>query len=202
MVTRSWAFTQMPTSRMRCVSRAELLDHGAQRRRLERGVGALDCRRALVFVHATLLNRLAVPQLDVRVHASAARQTVRTVRMAANAKAANLSFSSPTLLNSGTRLSCAVAKALGMRAHITFVGGGLVLPARTPYERQLLREHVLSYARSKEPLQLTVDRTTWVIDRPSAKRPLVCDRCQRRLTAAALHAPNSIERYCVACALH
>lgn len=89
-----------------------------------------------------------------------------------------------------------------MRAHLTFDGGGLVLPARTPYERELLREHVLSYARHKEQMQLAVDRRTWVIDRPSANRPFVCDRCQRQLTAAALHTPQSRAFYCVACALH
>jgi hypothetical protein len=100
----------------------------------------------------------------------------------------------------GTRLA-PHESGVGMRAHMTFAGGGLVLPARTPYERELLREHVLSYARDKNPLQLTVGRTTWVIDRPSANRPVVCERCQRQLTAAALHTPQSSECYCVACAL-
>ena len=88
-----------------------------------------------------------------------------------------------------------------MKAHLTFTGGGLVLTVRTPYEQQVLREHVLSYARHKEQLQLAVDRTTWVIDRPSANRTFVCDRCQRQLTAAALHTPHGRECYCVACAL-
>jgi hypothetical protein len=88
-----------------------------------------------------------------------------------------------------------------MTAHLTFVGGGLLLPARTPYERQLLREHVLDRARHKEQLRVRVDRTDWTIERPTVERPFVCGRCKRQLTVAALHAPHQPDTYCVACAL-
>jgi hypothetical protein len=52
---------------VRRVPRDEFLDHGAQRGRLKRGVGDFGCRRVFVFVRVTLLDHLAVSDLDVRV---------------------------------------------------------------------------------------------------------------------------------------
>jgi len=88
-----------------------------------------------------------------------------------------------------------------MTAQITFVGGGLLLPARTPYDRQMLREHVLDRAGRAEQLQVKVGRKTWVVEHPTGQRPLVCGLCQHRLTVAALRTPASQNLYCVACAL-
>ena len=88
-----------------------------------------------------------------------------------------------------------------MTAHITFVGGGLLLPARTAYDRQLLREHVLNGARHREQLQVKVGRKRWFVERPSAQRPVVCNSCNRQLTVAALHTPPKQSVFCVACAL-
>lgn len=88
-----------------------------------------------------------------------------------------------------------------MTAHLTFAGGGLLLPARTAYDRQVLREHVLNRARHVEHLQVKVGRTTWMVERRSEARPLVCGVCKRRLMVAGLHAPPKHDVYCVACAL-
>lgn len=88
-----------------------------------------------------------------------------------------------------------------MTAHITFVGGGLLLPARTLYDRQILREHVLNRAQHGEHVQIRVGRKTWLVERPGRQRSFVCELCERRLTVAALHAPPSENVYCVACAL-
>jgi hypothetical protein len=86
-------------------------------------------------------------------------------------------------------------------AHLTFAGGGLLIPADTPYDRQLLREHVLSYARHKEQLRLSVKRKVWQVERPTAQRSFTCERCDRRLTIAALSTGADPSIYCVACAL-
>jgi hypothetical protein len=88
-----------------------------------------------------------------------------------------------------------------MTAHITFMGGGLLVPARTPYDWQILREHVLNRARHVDQLQVRVGRRTWLVERPSEQRSFVCGLCKRQLSAAALHAPRSKSAYCVACAL-
>ena len=37
-----------------------------------------------------------------------------------------------------------------MTAHLTFVGGEVRLPARTPYDRQQLIEHVRDCVRSRQ----------------------------------------------------
>jgi hypothetical protein len=88
-----------------------------------------------------------------------------------------------------------------MTAHITFMGGGLLLPASTPYDRQILREHVLSRARHVQDLQVKVGRKTWRVERPSEERPFACGFCKRQLAVAALHAAPTDTVYCVACAL-
>jgi hypothetical protein len=88
-----------------------------------------------------------------------------------------------------------------MTAHLTFAGGGLLLPARTPYDLQVVREHVLNRARRVPQLQVKVARKTWLVERPSEQRAFVCGLCQRQLTEAALHAPSDGQVYCVACAL-
>lgn len=88
-----------------------------------------------------------------------------------------------------------------MTAHITFAGGGILLPARTPYDLETLREHVLDRARHVKELQVRVARKTWLVERPSEQRQFVCGLCNRNLTVAALHVPAKAEVYCVACAL-
>lgn len=87
-----------------------------------------------------------------------------------------------------------------MTAHLTFMGGGLMLPARTPYDRQILREHVLNRARHVQELRVRVGRKTWCVERPTEQTPFVCGSCKRQLTVA-LHAPPADTMYCVACAL-
>ena len=89
-----------------------------------------------------------------------------------------------------------------MTAHMTFAGGGLLLPARTAYDWEMLREHVLDRARHTQELQIKVGRRTWLVERPTEQRPFVCGICKRQLTVAALHAPPNASVYCVACALH
>ncbi|MFI5394698.1 MAG: hypothetical protein ACHQ9S_04125 [Candidatus Binatia bacterium] len=89
-----------------------------------------------------------------------------------------------------------------MTAHIVFAGGGLVLPARTPYELQILREYVLDRARHKEQMRINVGRKTWIVERASEDRPFACARCKRQqLTVAALRKPGNETTYCVACSL-
>ena len=88
-----------------------------------------------------------------------------------------------------------------MTAHITFAGGGLLLPARTLYDLEMLREHVLDRARYVKQLRVTVARKTWLVERPGTQQRFACGLCKRDLTVAALHAPKNAEVYCVACAL-
>ena len=54
-------------------------------------------------------------------------------------------------------------------AHISFPGGGLVVPSRTPYERELLVEHTEAAAKRHGAVHLLLDSRCWTIaptDRP------------------------------------
>jgi hypothetical protein len=87
-----------------------------------------------------------------------------------------------------------------MTAHLKFAGGGLFLPASTPYEREMIREHLLDHLRHEENLQLNIGHKTWLVERSSAEHPIRCGTCKRQLVAA-LHTRASDTYYCVACAL-
>jgi hypothetical protein len=53
-------------------------------------------------------------------------------------------------------------------AHISFTGGGVVLPAHTPYDRQLLFEHVEASARQHHHVELSAKGRHWGLSRHSA----------------------------------
>jgi hypothetical protein len=88
-----------------------------------------------------------------------------------------------------------------MTAHLTFTGGGLLLPARTPYDRQILTEHVLDRARHSMQVRVVIGRKTWIVERPNAQRSSVCSRCAQPLTSAVLHLSSDAVIYCAWCAL-
>jgi hypothetical protein len=63
-------------------------------------------------------------------------------------------------------------------AHLSFRGGGLILPAHTPYERELLVESVEAATKRHGHLQLAVDGRHWTISTSNGLRP-VCDSCSQ-----------------------
>ena len=48
-------------------------------------------------------------------------------------------------------------------AHISFAGGGLIVPAQTPYECELLVEHIEASTRRHGYVRLDVNRRHWTI---------------------------------------
>jgi hypothetical protein len=48
-------------------------------------------------------------------------------------------------------------------AHVSFANGGLFIPARSPYDRQMLIEHVVDRVRSKGQVQVLVDDERWMV---------------------------------------
>jgi hypothetical protein len=85
-------------------------------------------------------------------------------------------------------------------ASIVFASGTLVLPAQTLYDRQVLVDHVLNYARRGTQVRVRVDYTTWMVAQP--EHPVACQRCQRHVSGAACHHPGQwAALYCVTCAL-
>jgi hypothetical protein len=82
-------------------------------------------------------------------------------------------------------------------AHISFGGGGLILPAQTPYERQLVFEHVEATAKRHEHVELSAEGRQWRIGLPTARRELCC-RCLRSLNGRAFRTNG--QSLCAHCA--
>jgi hypothetical protein len=64
-------------------------------------------------------------------------------------------------------------------AHISFIGGGVIMPSHTPYEREILVQHVEAATKRHGSVRLAVDRQDWTIS-VSAQHRAVCTRCSRR----------------------
>jgi hypothetical protein len=91
----------------------------------------------------------------------------------------------------------AVAKGI---AHVSFSGGGTFLPARNPYDRQLLIEHVSDRARAKGQVQVLVQDQLWMVQRNRGPNVARCARC-RMPAATACYSKGCDETcYCVSCA--
>ncbi len=86
-------------------------------------------------------------------------------------------------------------------AHIVFPDGGLIVPARTPYDRQLLQEHVLASVHHRQLLRINIGPDGWAVKRAKPRHPIVCGLCDRRITHAVCHEVGSPVPFCVACAL-
>ncbi len=83
-------------------------------------------------------------------------------------------------------------------AHISFVGGGVFLPARNPYDRQVLVEHVADQVRSKGEVQVALDDRYWSVCMSDTGTS--CSICGRSLDSVC-HAPaDGLATYCVRCA--
>jgi len=85
-------------------------------------------------------------------------------------------------------------------AHISFVGGGVFVPARNPYDRQLLVEHVAERTRAKGKVQVTVDDRCWSVSLNRPAMTVWCSGCGRSLEAACLSSVHDGPTFCLSCA--
>lgn len=86
-------------------------------------------------------------------------------------------------------------------AHIVFAGGGFITPARTPYECELLNEHVLASVHHKQQMRIDIGRKSWLVKQADPNDPVACSACDRPVNAAVCHEFGSSAAFCVACAL-
>ncbi len=86
-------------------------------------------------------------------------------------------------------------------AHISFRGGGLFVPVRTPYDRQLLVEQVLERAQTKGEVQVLVDNQRWMVQSRGGALPARCSRCGSRCHSVCYSAAIRDAAICVDCAL-
>jgi hypothetical protein len=85
-------------------------------------------------------------------------------------------------------------------AHLSFAGGGMFIPARSPYDRQLLAEHVLNRVRLKGSVQVLVDDRRWLVNLLRHRRASGCSRCGCSVTSVCSDAAADTVVYCVRCA--
>ena len=84
-------------------------------------------------------------------------------------------------------------------AHISFAGGGLILPARTPYDRELVFEYIEASAKHHANLQLSAKGRHWTVSVKIARREPCC-KCSRSLRDLAYRGNG--ENFCAQCVGH
>jgi hypothetical protein len=69
-------------------------------------------------------------------------------------------------------------------ARISFLGGALFVPVKTPYERELLFEHLALYAKLHGQVRLELNRREWTVRRTDVHSGQ-CGSCGRGLESLA-----------------
>ncbi|GIW41697.1 MAG: hypothetical protein KatS3mg076_2274 [Candidatus Binatia bacterium] len=82
-------------------------------------------------------------------------------------------------------------------ARISFRGGALFVPVKTPYERELLFEHLDLYARRHGRVRLELNRKEWEVTLANGHAEQ-CTSCKRRLDTLTYALGN--RRICAQCA--
>jgi hypothetical protein len=86
-------------------------------------------------------------------------------------------------------------------AHLSYPGGGFFVPARTPYDRQMLLEQVVERVRTKGAVQILIDDRRWLV-RHIVRAPRVsCGRCGTSTDSACTSPLSGKVIYCPKCAL-
>jgi len=83
-------------------------------------------------------------------------------------------------------------------AQLVYPGGGIVLPARSAYERQVLVEHVAHRARRSTVVRLDLDGRRWSITADASVERPECGKCLRRVSVAGTSAAVT-GVYCLLC---
>ena len=99
------------------------------------------------------------------------------------------------------KASALMSRMLDGIAHVSFPGGGMFLPARSPYDRQLLVEHVAARVRAERRVQVLVDDRRWIVHLNPTSAPVVCSRCGGALLLSCHSLGAGGGAYCVKCAL-
>lgn len=86
-------------------------------------------------------------------------------------------------------------------AHVSFKGGGLCLPARSPYDRQVLVEEVKAHARTKGVVQILVDNDRWLVHAQRGRTGMRCACCNGWADSACYSHAHGEAPFCVKCAM-
>src|SRR5574340_33644 len=86
-------------------------------------------------------------------------------------------------------------------AHISFRGSGMFLPARTPYDREVLAEHVSARARVHGIVQVLVDGRRWMVSAHRAGMTVRCAGCRGSSDLQWVEGATPEPAFCGRCAL-
>ena len=84
-------------------------------------------------------------------------------------------------------------------AHISFPGGGTVLPAENAYDWEILMDYVADTVRSSGPVEIRVDHQRWLVRYIRGPSGPDCSRCGHFLHTACCTPMNAETSYCVKC---
>lgn len=82
-------------------------------------------------------------------------------------------------------------------ARISHPNGGMILPAKSPYDLELVIEHVDLYAKRHGRVHLELNRRDWLVTMRNGELPGVCTACDQRLDS--LTYANGVGRLCGRC---
>ena len=85
-------------------------------------------------------------------------------------------------------------------AHVSFPGGSIFLPARSPYDRQMLIEHIVQRARAKERVQVLMGGLRWMVHLCRETAPAHCSTCDCVLNSTCYSTAENDAAYCLGCA--
>jgi len=85
-------------------------------------------------------------------------------------------------------------------AGISYRGGWTMLPAGTPYEMQLVHDHIQRLVSQYGDIDLRLNGADWVVKRPSGEPPNRCSMCGVGL--GKLVYTRSLRNLCPSCAKH
>ncbi len=86
-------------------------------------------------------------------------------------------------------------------AHVSFRGGAAFLPARSPYDRETLIDHVAHTIRAQGRVQVLIEDQVWHVYLVTDDSPATCSRCGRQaLEATCQSYGGTANACCVKCA--
>jgi len=86
-------------------------------------------------------------------------------------------------------------------AHVSYKGGSLCMPARSPYDKQLLAEEVLRESHMHDTVQILLDDDLWVVRKVERRRAISCALCGRPTDCACNSGIRGEALFCVDCAV-
>jgi hypothetical protein len=104
-------------------------------------------------------------------------------------------------LQAGSRDNAGGAVVTQGIAHVSFPGGSMFLPARNPYDRQILLEHIVDRAHAKERVQALLNDLRRMVHLRRGAATAHCSACGCVLNAACYSTDEHGAAHCLECAL-